>query len=147
VDFTGQGPGKTLPPRAANPVPPKSIIEVTSMATDLAGKAALITGAGRGIGRATALGLADAGAQVILLARTAGQLEETRALLRDSGVPAQRIRVVPADLADEDRRGDAMATVLARRAASTSWSTTPLPSSRSAPPSRSRPRTYGRPSK
>jgi NAD(P)-dependent dehydrogenase (short-subunit alcohol dehydrogenase family) len=45
---------------------------------DLAGKTALITGSGRGIGRAIALGLADAGARVILLARTAGQLEETR---------------------------------------------------------------------
>jgi len=83
------------------------------VATDLAGKTALITGAGRGIGRAIALGLAQAGAHVILLARTTGQLEETRALLRESGVPAQRIRVVPADLADEDQRGDAMAAVLA----------------------------------
>jgi NAD(P)-dependent dehydrogenase (short-subunit alcohol dehydrogenase family) len=83
------------------------------VATDLAGRTALITGAGRGIGRAVALGLADAGAHVILLARTAGQLEETRAHLRKSGVPAQRIRVVPADLADEDQRGHAMAAVLA----------------------------------
>jgi gluconate 5-dehydrogenase/2-deoxy-D-gluconate 3-dehydrogenase len=49
------------------------------VATDLAGSTALITGAGRGIGRAVALGLADAGAHVILLARIAGQLEETRA--------------------------------------------------------------------
>ena len=83
------------------------------MATDLAGKTALITGAGRGIGRAIALGLADAGAHAILLARTAGQLDETRALLRERGVPAQRIRVVPADLADKEQRGRAAATVLA----------------------------------
>jgi NAD(P)-dependent dehydrogenase (short-subunit alcohol dehydrogenase family) len=83
------------------------------VATDLAGRTALITGAGRGIGRAVALGLADARAHVILLARTAGQLEETRAHLRKRGVPAQRIRVVPADLADEDQRGHAMAAVLA----------------------------------
>lgn len=83
------------------------------MATNLAGKTALITGAGRGIGRAIALGLADTGAHVILLARTAGQLDETRALLRERGVPAQRIRVVPADLADEEQRGRAAATVLA----------------------------------
>ena len=55
------------------------------MATDFAGKTALITGAGRGIGRAVALGLADAGAGVVLLARTAGQLDETRALLREAG--------------------------------------------------------------
>ena len=83
------------------------------MAMDLAGKTALITGAGRGIGRAIALGLADTGAHVILLARTAGQLDETRVLLRERGVPAQRIRVVPADLADEEQRAHAAATVLA----------------------------------
>ena len=83
------------------------------MAADFAGKTALITGAGRGIGRAIALGLADAGAGVILLARTAAQLEETRGLLRGHGVPAQRIGVVPADLADEEQRRSAMAAMLA----------------------------------
>ncbi|HEY6492499.1 MAG TPA: SDR family oxidoreductase [Trebonia sp.] len=83
------------------------------MTTDFAGKTALITGAGRGIGRAIALGLAGAGARVVLLARTAEQLEETSALLLDGGVPAQRIQVVPADLADEEQRGRAVAAVLA----------------------------------
>lgn len=63
------------------------------------GYTALITGAGRGIGRAIALGLGGAGARIILLARTAAQLDETRALMLGHGVPAQRIRVVPADLA------------------------------------------------
>jgi NAD(P)-dependent dehydrogenase (short-subunit alcohol dehydrogenase family) len=83
------------------------------MSADFAGKTALITGAGRGIGRAIALGLAGSGAHVILLARTARQLEETRALIRERGVPAQRIAVVPADLADEEQRGRAVAAVLA----------------------------------
>jgi NAD(P)-dependent dehydrogenase (short-subunit alcohol dehydrogenase family) len=83
------------------------------MATDFAGKTALITGAGRGIGRAVALGLAGAGARVVLLARTDAQLDETRALLLERGVPAQWIRVVPADLADEEQRGRAAAAVLA----------------------------------
>jgi NAD(P)-dependent dehydrogenase (short-subunit alcohol dehydrogenase family) len=82
------------------------------MPTDFAGKTVLITGAGRGIGRAIALGLGDAGANVVLLARTEGQLDETRALLLEQGVPAKRIRVVPADLADQERRGHAAATVL-----------------------------------
>ena len=82
------------------------------MATDFAGKTALITGAGRGIGRAVALGFGDAGAHVVLLARTAAQLDETRALLRERGVPAQRVRVLPADLADEEQRGHAAAAVL-----------------------------------
>jgi len=83
------------------------------MATDFAGKTALITGAGRGIGRAVALGLGDAGAHVVLLARTAAQLDETRALLREQGVPAQRVRVLPADLADEGQRGHVASAVLA----------------------------------
>jgi NAD(P)-dependent dehydrogenase (short-subunit alcohol dehydrogenase family) len=73
------------------------------VATDFAGKTALITGAGRGIGRGVALGLGDAGARVVLLARTTAQLEETRALLRDRGVPADRVSVLPADLAAELR--------------------------------------------
>jgi NAD(P)-dependent dehydrogenase (short-subunit alcohol dehydrogenase family) len=82
------------------------------VATDFAGKTALITGAGRGIGRAVALGLGSAGARVVLLARTAAQLDETRALLLDEGVPAQQVRVVPADLAEEEERGRAAADVL-----------------------------------
>jgi NAD(P)-dependent dehydrogenase (short-subunit alcohol dehydrogenase family) len=83
------------------------------VATDFAGKTALVTGAGRGIGRAAALGLGDAGARVVLLARTAAQLEETRALLRERGVPAGRVSVLPADLADEEDRSRAVAAALA----------------------------------
>ena len=82
------------------------------MATDFTGKTALVTGAGRGIGRAVALGLGGAGARVILLARTEGQLEETRDQLREQGVPDGRISVVPADLADEQDRGRAAEAVL-----------------------------------
>lgn len=43
------------------------------------GKVALVTGAGRGIGRACALTLAEAGARVIAVARTCGDLESLRA--------------------------------------------------------------------
>jgi NAD(P)-dependent dehydrogenase (short-subunit alcohol dehydrogenase family) len=81
--------------------------------TDFTGKTALITGAGRGIGRAIALGLAGTGARVILIARTTAQLEDTRDLLREQGVSAGRIGIVPADLADEEQRGLAVASVLA----------------------------------
>jgi NAD(P)-dependent dehydrogenase (short-subunit alcohol dehydrogenase family) len=80
--------------------------------TGFAGKTALITGAGRGIGRAIALGLADAGAGLILLARSAGQLDETRAMLLGRGTGAGRIRVVAADPGDEEQRGRAARTAI-----------------------------------
>ena len=83
------------------------------MTANFAGKTTLITGAGRGIGRAVALGLGAVGARVVLLARTASQLEETRALLREHAVPAGRVSVLPADLADEEDRGRAVAAALA----------------------------------
>jgi NAD(P)-dependent dehydrogenase (short-subunit alcohol dehydrogenase family) len=82
------------------------------MTMGFADKTALITGAGRGIGRAIALGLGGAGARVVLLARTAGQLDQTRALLLDQGLPAQRIQVVSADLADEQQRSHAVAAAV-----------------------------------
>ena len=46
------------------------------MAGQLTGKTALITGAGRGIGRAIAVELARAGADVLLTARSAGELAD-----------------------------------------------------------------------
>jgi NAD(P)-dependent dehydrogenase (short-subunit alcohol dehydrogenase family) len=48
----------------------------------LLGKTVLLTGASSGIGRATALGLADEGARLILVGRTPERCEETLSLLR-----------------------------------------------------------------
>jgi NAD(P)-dependent dehydrogenase (short-subunit alcohol dehydrogenase family) len=56
---------------------------------ELRDRTALVTGAGNGLGRAIALGLARAGARVILVGRTQSKLAETAALLPDS--PAARI--------------------------------------------------------
>ncbi len=55
----------------------------------LAGQVALITGGGRGLGRAFALGLAKAGMSVAVVARTPAQVDETAQLIRDSGGQAQ----------------------------------------------------------
>jgi 3-oxoacyl-[acyl-carrier protein] reductase len=66
---------------------------------DMQGKSALITGAARNIGRAIALALADAGANVALAARADREgLEETAALARAKGVRAE---VILADITDE----------------------------------------------
>ena len=58
---------------------------------------ALVTGASRGIGRATALALADTGFAVGLVARSADALEETRRLVEQQGAGAA---VAAADVAD-----------------------------------------------
>jgi len=51
-------------------------------------------------------------AGLILLARSAGQLDETRAMLLDRDAEAARIRVVAADLGDDEQRGLAAGTAL-----------------------------------
>lgn len=66
---------------------------------DLSGRHALVTGAGRGIGRACALALAESGADVTLISRTSEELEEVAAEAMEFGVAAV---VIPADVADED---------------------------------------------
>jgi 7-alpha-hydroxysteroid dehydrogenase len=59
---------------------------------------AVVTGAGRGIGRAIAIALAEAGADVVISSRTADQLDDVARAIRDLG---RRALAVPADLADE----------------------------------------------
>ena len=51
----------------------------------LTGKVAIVTGAGRGLGRAMALSLAEAGADIVATARTQSQVEETADMVRGHG--------------------------------------------------------------
>src|ERR1700759_2584001 len=69
--------------------------EFRSMPTSLANRIALVTGASRGIGHATALALAKAGAHVVAIARTQGGLEELYDEIVKAGGPATG---VPLDL-------------------------------------------------
>ena len=74
----------------------------------LDGRVALVTGASRGIGRAVALALAEAGAHVVALARTQGALEELDDAIKATGSAAT---LVPCDLEDFealDRLGAAL---------------------------------------
>ncbi|WP_199433559.1 SDR family oxidoreductase [Qaidamihabitans albus] len=58
---------------------------------------AVVTGAGRGIGAATAVALAEAGADVVISARTGEQLDQVAARIADAG---RKAHAVPADLSD-----------------------------------------------
>jgi NAD(P)-dependent dehydrogenase (short-subunit alcohol dehydrogenase family) len=66
---------------------------------DLSGRVALVTGAGRGIGRAIALGLASAGADVAISARSSDQLDSACDEIRSMG---RKALALPANLADLD---------------------------------------------
>src|SRR5882757_1218524 len=69
------------------------------MPPPLADRIALVTGASRGIGYATALALAKAGAHIVAVARTVGGLEELDDAIRAAGGAAT---LVPLDLKDTD---------------------------------------------
>jgi len=79
--------------------------------TRLSGKLALVTGASRGIGAATAVELAGAGAHVILVARTAKALEEVEEQIHQAGGSAT---IAPLDLTEGESIGK-LAVAVAER--------------------------------
>lgn len=72
----------------------------------LEGKVALVTGAGRGIGKAIALSLAGSGCRLVLAARTAVQLHEVREEIQRGGGSAA---AVPTDLTRDEDIGNLVA--------------------------------------
>lgn len=64
----------------------------------LEGDVAIVTGAGKGIGRACALAFADAGADIVLAARTEADLDAVAGQIRALG---RRVLVVPCDMNDD----------------------------------------------
>lgn len=76
----------------------------------LEGRTAVVTGASRGLGRAIALGFAEAGASLVMTARDAGKLEETAEEARALGA---NVRTLAFDLADLAAVEAAVAQILA----------------------------------
>jgi NAD(P)-dependent dehydrogenase (short-subunit alcohol dehydrogenase family) len=107
-----QGSGVTVPPlesyatrvwdyweRNLDP----DLFKDRSLAAAVRGKVILITGASSGIGRATAVKVADAGATVLLVARSAEKLEETKKEIEAAGGVAHIHRCDMSDIDDVAR--------------------------------------------
>jgi 3-oxoacyl-[acyl-carrier protein] reductase len=80
----------------------------------LAGQVAVVTGAGRGIGKAIALTFGAAGATVIACARTSDEIENTATEIRASGGTASATVV---DVTNEQSVANAFASILAEHGA------------------------------
>jgi NAD(P)-dependent dehydrogenase (short-subunit alcohol dehydrogenase family) len=65
----------------------------------LSGKTAVVTGSGRGLGRAMALAMAEAGAELVITARTLGEIE---AVGKEVGQRGRRALVIPCDVTKTD---------------------------------------------
>ena len=77
---------------------------------DMSGKVALLSGAGRGIGAASAMALAEAGADIVVTARSVDQIESVAARARELG---RRAIAIPTDANDADAVKAAVARTVA----------------------------------
>src|SRR5260221_11491871 len=84
---------------------------MTSDLFSLAGKIVLVTGASRGLGRAMAAAMADAGGHVVLNGRDRTTLDGVASPLRDVG---GSIEVAASDVTDEDAVAAAIDGIVAR---------------------------------
>lgn len=89
--------------------PSELMMRMTNM-FDLSGKVALVTGGSRGIGKAIALGLAEAGADVVVVSRTLADLEKTAAEISRIG---RRSLPIAADVGKKDNIDNLVAKTLA----------------------------------
>lgn len=88
---------------------PPQLYPVTEMHIDLTGKKALITGASQGLGKAIAMRLAGSGADVALLARTAGPLQDAqREIAQQTG---RRVLAIACDVSQEAQIDQAWQTI------------------------------------
>ena len=71
----------------------------TEQLFSLQGRRALVTGASRGLGQTIAVGLAGAGAEVVITARSIGALDATSAMIRAAGGKATPLALDQRDLA------------------------------------------------
>jgi thioester reductase-like protein len=81
-----------------------------SLSGAVRGRIVLVTGASSGIGRATALKVAAAGATVLLVARSVEKLEETKAEIESAGGVAHIHRADMSDVEDVERMADEVLT-------------------------------------
>lgn len=68
--------------------------------TTSSAKSVLVTGAGSGIGRDTAMLLAESGWSVALMGRSADKLEAAAAMIREEANPEAKLLVLPGDVSD-----------------------------------------------
>lgn len=98
-------------PRAAAS---RVVRRVAGLPSPLAGRTVMVTGASSGIGRATALAVAEKGARVLLVARRLPELEDVREEIEDAGGAAE---VYACDLTDLDAIDGLVKDVLAAHGA------------------------------